>query len=93
LFSAFGKCSCVVIIEMMFINTCDNRFQKARGESNGNTKALHGSNNSTRGNRFIPNHITLGIIATQTIMSNGTIATVNVGVYSDRQCKPKLYIN
>ena len=30
--------------------------------------------------------VTAGIIATQTIQSNGTITTVNVGVYSDDQC-------
>lgn len=31
--------------------------------------------------------VTAGIIATQTITSNATLTTVNVGVYSDRQCK------
>ena len=30
--------------------------------------------------------VTAGIIATQTIQSNGTVTTVNVGVYSDEQC-------
>jgi len=30
--------------------------------------------------------VTAGIIATQTIPSNGTVTTVNVGVYSDKQC-------
>lgn len=30
--------------------------------------------------------VTAGIIATQTISSNGTVTTVNVGVYSDDQC-------
>jgi hypothetical protein len=30
--------------------------------------------------------VTAGIIATQTIPSNGTVTTVNVGVYSNSQC-------
>ena len=30
--------------------------------------------------------VTAGIIATQTIQSNGTVIRVNVGVYSDDQC-------
>jgi hypothetical protein len=30
--------------------------------------------------------VTAGIIATQTITSDGTLTRVNVGVYSDRQC-------
>jgi hypothetical protein len=30
--------------------------------------------------------VTAGIIATQTIPSNGTVTTVNVGVFSDEQC-------
>ena len=30
--------------------------------------------------------VTAGIIATQTIQSNGTVTRVNVGVYSDDQC-------
>jgi hypothetical protein len=30
--------------------------------------------------------VTAGMIATQTIPSNGTVTTVNVGVYTDDQC-------
>jgi opacity protein-like surface antigen len=30
--------------------------------------------------------VTAGIISTQTIPSNGTVTTVNVGVYTDNQC-------
>ena len=34
--------------------------------------------------------VTAGVIVTQTVSSNGTITTVNVGVYSDSQCTQNL---
>jgi hypothetical protein len=34
--------------------------------------------------------VTAGVIVTQTVPSNGTITTVNVGVYSDSQCTQNL---
>jgi len=34
--------------------------------------------------------VTAGLIATQTVPSNGTVTAVNVGVYSDSQCTQNL---
>lgn len=34
--------------------------------------------------------VTAGLIATQTVTSNGTVTAVNVGVYSDSQCTQNL---
>ena len=70
-----------------FINTWDNRFQTARGETTTATPKLStGVIIALAATSIFLTLVTAGIISTQTIPSNGTVTTVNVGVYSDSRC-------
>lgn len=71
----------------MFINTCDIGFRTEKGEEKmGIPKLSSGLIIALAITGVFLTLVTAGIIATQTVASNGTVSSVNVGVYSNIQC-------
>jgi hypothetical protein len=72
---------------IMFINTLDIGLKTEKGEKKmALPKLSSGLIIALAATSVFLTLVTAGIIATQTVASNGTVSSVNVGVYSNSQC-------